>query len=90
MPLTRKIKTAFINWHNYYRNRTAGGWTKNIERNIYFPKAVRMRELIWDSELSYLAHVRTKLVNKGEVKCLATQRFKKVGQNLVGSCYLCN
>ncbi|KAM7353492.1 venom allergen-1-like [Cochliomyia hominivorax] len=83
VPLTRKIKTAFLNWHNYYRNRTAGGWVKNKKNKKYFPKAVRMRELIWDAELSYLSHFRTNLVNKGDVACLGTQRFKKVAQSLI-------
>ncbi|KAI8125289.1 hypothetical protein FF38_14282 [Lucilia cuprina] len=82
VPLTRKVKRAFINWHNYYRNRTAGGWAKNSLNKIFFPMAVRMRELIWDSELSYLSHFRSKLVNAGEATCSSTLRFPKVAQNL--------
>lgn len=82
VPLTRKLKQAFLNWHNYYRNRTAGGHVKNT-KNIRFPKAVRMRELIWDAELSFLSHFRTKLVNIGDVNCGGTQRFPHAGQNIV-------
>ncbi|XP_065355337.1 antigen 5 like allergen Cul n 1-like [Calliphora vicina] len=83
VPLTRKVKEAFINWHNYYRNRTAGGWAKNSLNSIYFPMAVRMRELLWDSELSFLSHYRSKLVNAGEATCRGSQRFPYVAQNLI-------
>ena len=82
VPLTRKLKKAFLNWHNYYRNRTAGGHVKN-KNKVRFPKAARMRELIWDAELSFLSHFRTKLVNNGEVDCCGTQRFPYAGQNIV-------
>lgn len=88
VPLTRLVKECFIKWHNYYRHRVAGGKAKNTGNSKNFPKASRMRELIWDRELAFISHNRTKLVVMGKDTCHATQRFPHAGQNIVRYSFL--
>lgn len=41
-----------------------------------------MRRLIWDEELSYVAHFHATQVKFGHDKCRNTVRYRKSGQNL--------
>uniref|UniRef100_A0A1I8NR79 SCP domain-containing protein n=1 Tax=Stomoxys calcitrans TaxID=35570 RepID=A0A1I8NR79_STOCA len=83
VPMTKNIKGIFLHIHNDYRNRVAGGEEiRNGTTVVKFPKASRMRELIWDNELMYVAHVHTAQTRMGHDICRNTQRFHYAGQNL--------
>ncbi|XP_075151229.1 antigen 5 like allergen Cul n 1-like [Haematobia irritans] len=83
VPITKKIKRIFLHIHNDYRNRVASGEEiRNGTTIAKFPKASRMRELIWDNELMYVAHIHTTQTRMGHDKCRNTQRFLNAGQNL--------
>ncbi|XP_019891672.2 venom allergen 5-like [Musca domestica] len=82
VPITKKIKRIFMHIHNDYRNRVASGEEVKEGTSDKFPKASRMRELIWDNELMYVAHIHTAQTRMGHDKCRATQRFPNAGQNL--------
>lgn len=83
VPMTRTIKRIFMHIHNDYRNRVASGEETKSGTDPKFPKASRMRELIWDNELMYVAHIHTAQTRMGHDKCRSTQRFPSAGQNLV-------
>lgn len=70
MPLTFKIRLMFLELHNQFRNQVAGQ-----------KKATRMRNLIWDSELAFLARTYTGLCPSKPSECHKTARFEKVGLN---------
>uniref|UniRef100_A0A0A1WK81 Venom allergen 5 n=1 Tax=Zeugodacus cucurbitae TaxID=28588 RepID=A0A0A1WK81_ZEUCU len=59
LPLTGSIKRLYVDRHNEYRNKLAGG-DQEFEGGGKFPKATRMREMIWDDELAYLAGMNLK------------------------------
>ncbi|XP_061399396.1 antigen 5 like allergen Cul n 1-like [Musca vetustissima] len=82
VPITKKMKRIFMHIHNDYRNRVASGKEIGATSEKHFPKASRMRELIWDNELMYVAHIHTAQTRMGHDKCRATQRFLFAGQNL--------
>ncbi|XP_011178424.3 uncharacterized protein LOC105209620 [Zeugodacus cucurbitae] len=70
MPSTFKIRWMFLESHNQFRNEVAGKL-----------KATRMRNLIWDNELAFLARTYTGLCPSKPSKCHKTARFEKVGLN---------
>lgn len=70
MPSTFKIRYMFLELHNQLRNQVAG-----------LEKATRMRNLIWDSELAFLARTYTGLCPSKPSVCHKTARFEKVGLN---------
>ncbi|XP_054744717.1 antigen 5 like allergen Cul n 1-like [Anastrepha obliqua] len=70
MPLTFKVRRLFLEHHNKIRDKTAGS-----------SKATRMRNLIWDNELAYLARTHTGLCSNNPSECHRTARFEKVGLN---------
>lgn len=81
MPLTRKIKRLYIERHNKHRNTLAGG-EQEFKGGGKFPKATRMREVVWDDELAYIAGIHAKRCNMQHDKCHSTPRFQGSGQNL--------
>ncbi|XP_011195069.1 antigen 5 like allergen Cul n 1 [Zeugodacus cucurbitae] len=81
LPLTRKIKRLYVDRHNELRNKIAGG-EQNFKGDGKFPKATRMREVIWDDELAYIAGIHAKRCNMEHDACHATERFPVSGQNL--------
>lgn len=84
VPITRKLKRILLHIHNDYRNRVASGTEiMNGTTQLKYPIASRMREIIWDNELMYVAHVHTRQVRMGHDKCRNTQRYRSSGQNLV-------
>ncbi|XP_054083707.1 tabinhibitin 4-like isoform X1 [Zeugodacus cucurbitae] len=81
LPLTGSIKRRYVDRHNEHRNRIAGGEVK-FKGGKKFPKATRMREVIWDDELAYIAGIHAKRCNKQPDDCHSTERFPGSGQNL--------
>ncbi|XP_054083696.1 antigen 5 like allergen Cul n 1-like [Zeugodacus cucurbitae] len=80
LPLTGSIKRLYLDRHNEYRNKLAGG-DQEFEGGGKFPKATRMREMIWDDELAYLAGIHAKRCHLKRADCHATARFPSSGQN---------
>ncbi|XP_037957406.1 antigen 5 like allergen Cul n 1-like [Teleopsis dalmanni] len=74
-PLTRLIRDQLLFCHNTARNKIASGL-------VGFPAASRMRDLIWDDELAYIATIHTRQCMIQHDRCHNTQRFKYSGQNL--------
>ncbi|XP_067625068.1 allergen Tab y 5.0101-like [Eurosta solidaginis] len=70
VPLTFKFRRTFLEQHNKLRDSTAGT-----------QKATRMRNIIWDNELAYLARTHTGLCPDKPSECHRTARFEKVGLN---------
>ncbi|XP_049302080.1 antigen 5 like allergen Cul n 1-like [Bactrocera dorsalis] len=81
LPLTRKIKRMYVERHNEYRNKLAGG-EQSFKGGGKFPIATRMREVIWDNELAYIAGHHAKRCNLEHDACHSTKRFPGSGQNL--------
>ncbi|XP_011193249.1 antigen 5 like allergen Cul n 1 [Zeugodacus cucurbitae] len=81
LPLTRKVKDLYVDRHNEHRNRLAGG-EQEFKGGGKFPKATRMREVIWDDELAYIAGIHAKRCNMEHDSCHDTERFPGSGQNL--------
>uniref|UniRef100_A0A1A9X481 SCP domain-containing protein n=1 Tax=Glossina brevipalpis TaxID=37001 RepID=A0A1A9X481_9MUSC len=83
LPATNKFKRFILETHNYYRNIVAGGEATSLAAGSYYPKAGRMRELLWDDELAYGAKLHltaAKMMDHDE--CRSTQRYLLAGQNL--------
>uniref|UniRef100_A0A1A9UYN6 Uncharacterized protein n=1 Tax=Glossina austeni TaxID=7395 RepID=A0A1A9UYN6_GLOAU len=55
LPMTKKVKRFLLDLHNAWRDKVAGGEETGGKSDTSFPIATRMRELIWDNELNYLA-----------------------------------
>uniref|UniRef100_A0A1A9WR69 SCP domain-containing protein n=1 Tax=Glossina brevipalpis TaxID=37001 RepID=A0A1A9WR69_9MUSC len=80
-PMTEKLKNHILHLHNVYRNDIASGTTVAGSLESKFPIALRMRELIWDDELAYLAHVQALRCNDQLIDiCRATRRFLYPGE----------
>ncbi|XP_054083694.1 antigen 5 like allergen Cul n 1-like [Zeugodacus cucurbitae] len=83
LPLTGSMKRLYVDRHNEHRNRIAGGEQKfGLPSRGYFPKATRMREVIWDDELAYIAEIHAKRCHMKHDACHSTERFLVSGQNL--------
>uniref|UniRef100_A0A1B0AB67 SCP domain-containing protein n=1 Tax=Glossina pallidipes TaxID=7398 RepID=A0A1B0AB67_GLOPL len=55
LPMTKKVKRFLLDLHNGWRDKVASGEETGGKGGQSFPIATRMRELIWDNELNYLA-----------------------------------
>lgn len=88
--MTKKLKSYILHLHNYYRNLVAGGMEITTKTNQKYPIALRMRRMIWDDELSYVAHFHAAQVKFGHDKCRNTLMHQHSGQNLgfMGSQYI--
>ncbi|XP_054083054.1 venom allergen 3-like [Zeugodacus cucurbitae] len=83
LPLTGSMKRLYVDRHNEHRNRLAGGEQEFGNQGAgIFPKATRMREVIWDDELAYIAGIHAKRCNMEHDACHGTERFPGSGQNL--------
>ncbi|XP_017486935.1 PREDICTED: venom allergen 5-like [Rhagoletis zephyria] len=80
-PLTNKIKRLFVDRHNELRNKLAGG-EQVFKGGGKFPIASRMREVLWDDELAYIAGQHASRCHMMHDKCRSTKRFPGAGQNL--------
>lgn len=88
--MTNKLKAYILHLHNYYRNLLAGGTEISTKNNQKYPIALRMRRLIWDDQLSYVAHFHAAQVKFGHDRCRNTLKHPNSGQNLgfTGSKYI--
>ncbi|XP_037899243.1 venom allergen 5-like [Glossina fuscipes] len=80
-PMTEKLKNYILRFHNECRHRIAGGDEIILKSKKKFPIAARMRELIWDDELAYVAHALAERCNiESKNVCQTTPRFQFPGQ----------
>ncbi|KAH8237098.1 hypothetical protein KR038_004238, partial [Drosophila bunnanda] len=79
VPESRYFQTEALILLNNFRDMLASGQVLN-NLNMTFPSARRMRRLIWDSELAYLARVHASTVSFKHTECRATLRFPFVGE----------
>ncbi|XP_017005564.2 venom allergen 3-like [Drosophila takahashii] len=81
VPDTPLLQNKILGILNKFRNRFASGelWTNE---NRTFAKAKRMRRLIWDNELGYMARAHASTVSFKHSECRATSRFPYVGEVL--------
>ncbi|XP_054744045.1 antigen 5 like allergen Cul n 1-like [Anastrepha obliqua] len=80
-PMTNKLKRMFLDHHNEFRNKLAGG-QQEFKGGEKFPNATRMREVLWDDELAYIAGEHAKRCHMAHDECRSTERFPSAGQNL--------
>ncbi|KAI9575249.1 hypothetical protein GQX74_015272 [Glossina fuscipes] len=79
--MTEKLKNYILRFHNECRHRIAGGDEIILKSKKKFPIAARMRELIWDDELAYVAHALAERCNiESKNVCQTTPRFQFPGQ----------
>uniref|UniRef100_W8APR1 Venom allergen 5 n=1 Tax=Ceratitis capitata TaxID=7213 RepID=W8APR1_CERCA len=81
-PMTNKLKRLVVDNHNKYRNILASGEQVFGKEDKKFPKATRMREVLWDDELAYIAEKHAARCHMMHDKCHSTERFPFSGQNL--------
>ncbi|KAH8357732.1 venom allergen 5-like [Drosophila serrata] len=79
VPDTQYFQTEVLLLLNNFRNNLSAGQVVN-NVNMTFPSAKRMRRLIWDSELAYLARVHASTVSFKHTECRSTLRFPFVGE----------
>lgn len=66
------------------RDAVASGQEKSTGEKK-FPSALRLRELVWDHELAYLAYELTKLCKEQKDVCATTFRFPEVQYSITKS-----
>lgn len=79
VPDTSNFQEMVLDLLNSMRNRFASG-ELITSANKTFAKARRMRKLIWDKELGYLARSHASTVSFMRTECRSTQRFPHVGE----------
>lgn len=75
--MTHHLRKRILNELNTFRNRLASGLTIQERTGKKYPSAIRMREIIWSNELSYLAHVAMKGCAVISTLCTRTKHFPK-------------
>ncbi|XP_017045189.1 venom allergen 5-like [Drosophila ficusphila] len=80
-PDTPKLRVKTLGILNNFRNTFAGGDLITKE-NKSFPSAKRMRRIIWDKELAYMARNHAATVSFKHTECRSTLRFPVVGEFL--------
>ncbi|XP_017070270.1 venom allergen 3-like [Drosophila eugracilis] len=81
VPDTESLQLNILNILNRFRNHFASGDLRTA-KNITFARAKRMRTLLWDNELGYMARVHASTVSYQHTECRATLRFPYVGESL--------
>lgn len=81
--MTRKFVRIFLDTINTYRNTIASGEEKGEAANAKFPMAGRMRELLWENELAYMARQQASLLRLGTAYCSSSIKYSNVGINMV-------
>ncbi|XP_017838258.1 antigen 5 like allergen Cul n 1 isoform X2 [Drosophila busckii] len=81
LPDTQILRDMIVRFHNVHRDRLASG-SVMTSMNKSFPAAARMRELIWDNELGYMARLHASTVSFKHSECRATTRFPLAGECL--------
>ncbi|KAH8309397.1 hypothetical protein KR059_009179, partial [Drosophila kikkawai] len=79
VPDTQHFQKEVLGLLNDFRNHLASGEVMN-NANRTFPSARRMRRLIWDNELAYLARVHASTVSFKHTMCRSTLRFPDIGE----------
>ncbi|XP_016953532.1 antigen 5 like allergen Cul n 1-like isoform X3 [Drosophila biarmipes] len=79
VPDTKNFEEIVLDLLNGLRNLFASGKLKT-RRNKRFAKARRMRKLIWDKELAYLARNHASTMSFMRTECRSTRRFPYVGE----------
>ncbi|XP_016953535.1 venom allergen 3-like isoform X1 [Drosophila biarmipes] len=79
VPDTPKLQSKILSILNHFRDRFAGGALRTSE-NRTFERAKRMRLLIWDSELGYMARAHAATISFLHSECRSTKRFPYVGE----------
>ena len=80
-PMNSKRKKVILHTHNYWRNVLAGNECpiKNLKKEI-FPNATKMRELVWDDELAWLAEQEVmQCAYDLQRLCYETPKYKSIG-----------
>lgn len=81
IPDTYQLRSLIVKFHNEYRNQLAGG-VLMASNSKNFQSASRMREMVWDEELAYLASMHASSVSYKHTVCRSVLRFPVVGENL--------
>ncbi|KAI8039635.1 venom allergen 3-like [Drosophila gunungcola] len=81
VPDTTNMHLNALGILNTFRNVFASG-ELITKRNKTFPTARRMRRLIWDAELAYMARSHAATVSFKHSECRSTLRFPLVGECL--------
>lgn len=81
IPDSPIFQTEVLGLLNNYRDILASG-ELTTKTNQTYPSAKRMRRLIWDKELAYMARVHASTVSFRHSKCRSTLRFPIVGECL--------
>ncbi|KAI8040008.1 venom allergen 5-like [Drosophila gunungcola] len=81
IPDNRKLQQMILRTLNNFRNLLAGGDLRT-SANMPFPQAKRMRRLIWDKELAYMARTHAATMSFKQSECRSTRRFPHVGECL--------
>ncbi|KAH8400990.1 hypothetical protein KR009_002340, partial [Drosophila setifemur] len=81
IPDCPKLQATILGVLNEYRSVVAGG-ELIANNNKTIRSASRMRLLIWDDELGYLARSHAKTVSMMHTKCRSTLRFPLAGEVL--------
>ncbi|SPP73246.1 venom allergen 3-like [Drosophila guanche] len=81
IPDTKGLQGIILHLLNTYRDKVASGDLKT-RKNKAYPGAKRMRQLIWDLELGYMARSHAATVSFKHSECRATQRFPMAGEAL--------
>ncbi|XP_017070269.1 antigen 5 like allergen Cul n 1-like [Drosophila eugracilis] len=79
VPDNLKMQILILDKLNNLRNQFASG-NLRTRNNKTFASAKRMRRLMWDKELAYMAHTHASTVSYTPTNCRSTLRFPYVGQ----------
>ncbi|XP_023036970.2 venom allergen 3, partial [Drosophila willistoni] len=79
IPDTVGFQNIILSLLNSCRSRLASGNLMTAS-NVTFPSASRMREIIWDNELAYMARTHAATVSFRHSECRSTQRFPMAGE----------
>nr|XP_016930169.1 venom allergen 3-like isoform X1 [Drosophila suzukii] len=81
VPDTPNLQTEILSILNRFRDQFASGELRTNE-NRTFERAKRMRLLIWDKELGYMARAHASTISFAHSECRSTERFPYVGEVL--------
>lgn len=81
IPDTYLLRERVVDFHNQFRDAVAAG-TLRSKFHKKFPPAKRMRELIWDLELAYMARLHVSTLSFKHTMCRAVKRFPLVGESM--------
>lgn len=76
-PMTNYFKERILSHLNQFRNRVASGFTVQKRTGKKYPSAIRMREIAWSNELSYISHAVSKGCQVSSGMCTRTLKFPK-------------